>query len=120
MISTMSRHAIYRDTANPERLAWEWTPRPWPGESHRDGDSPSPIPPGWSVAAVFDVQDPQPWNVGELGYVGGPWDGPLSLWSPLGAIEYTPADVLRGEVPPGVTVLWIGPPVKPYRHIFDD
>ena len=110
----MTRHAIY---GGPDGgLAFEWTPRPWPGESLGPDALPaernSPIPPGWTVAAVFDVQEPEPWNISRLAVVASDGSGPSwELLSPLGERAYSPQDVLRGEVPPGVTVLWIAPPV---------
>ena len=78
---------------------------------------PTPIPPsdcrrsrsGWSVAAVFDVEEAQPWNVGSLAYVGASLEKiGFRLLCHLGEVEYSPADILRGNLPQGVTVLWAG------------
>ena len=60
--------------------------------------------------AVFEVQEALPWNVGRLAVVGASIDGPaFQLLDPISEAAFTPADILRGNLPEGVTLLWTQP-----------
>ncbi|MYD12214.1 MAG: hypothetical protein F4X00_01205 [Gemmatimonadetes bacterium] len=116
----MSRHAIYQDSENPEHVAFDWEPRPWPGEQSDPDPLPaaaaSTIPSGWSVVAVFEVPEPTNWDVGRVAVVAaGVADPSFRLMEPISERTYTPQDILAGNLPKGVTAVWTVPLDGPER-----
>jgi len=104
-------HAIYRHPTDPEALAFDWMPRPWPGEDPERSTIPAArnaaVPTAWTVAAVFAVAPLDHFTMGTHAVIGAPANAPaFRLLPAVGDHEYTPADILRGNLPKGVTLLW--------------
>jgi len=66
-------------------------------------------PPAWKVVAVFAVAPLDHFTMGTHAVVAAtPGEPSFRLYAGVGDYNYTPEDILRGNLPKGVTVLWKG------------